>query len=90
MSARSHVEKLQKDKDFVSSLKKKLRHVKERFSILLVGSGGGTDKAGYGRIHVKRHCERKTGRNFFAHRLFYMVFTRAYIEPRRVYSSSMS
>ena len=32
MSARSHVEKLQKDKDFVSSLKKKLKKVQKRCS----------------------------------------------------------
>ena len=82
MSARSHVEKLQKDKDFVSSLKKKLRHVqRDVLDTPCWEWQGGKDKAGYGRIHVKRHCERKTGRNFFSHRIVYMVFTGAYIEP---------
>lgn len=82
MSARSHVEKLQKDDDFVSSLKKKLRHVqRDVLDTPCWEWQGGLDKAGYGRIHVKRHCERKTGRNFFSHRIVYMTFTGAYIEP---------
>jgi len=39
---------------------------------------GGTDRSGYGRIHVKKYHENKTGRNFFTHRLAYMA-QRGYI-----------
>ena len=81
MPARRHVEKLQKDGEFVSSLEKKLKFVQRDFETPCLEWLGGTDKAGYGRIHVKRHCERKTGRNFFAHRIVYMVKTGAYIDP---------
>ncbi len=42
---------------------------------------GTVDKAGYGRFHVKRHCERPTGRNFFAHRAGYAVQTGEILEP---------
>ena len=45
----------------------------------LLGVAGRADRAGYGRIHVKKHCEKKTG-NFFAHRVCYMIH-RGYIEP---------
>ena len=41
---------------------------------------GATDKSGYGRLHVKKYCEKKTGRNFFAHRISYMIH-RGYITP---------
>ena len=42
---------------------------------------GTVDDAGYGRFHVKRHCERPTGRNFFAHRAGYAIQTGEILEP---------
>lgn len=81
MPARRHVEALQKDADFVSSIEKKLKFVQRDYGTPCLEWQGGTDEAGYGRIHVKRHCERKTGRNFFVHRIVYMIRTGAYIDP---------
>lgn len=78
---RAHVGKLMKDSSFVSAFKRKLRYVQRDYESPCLEWQGGVDKAGYGRIHVKRLCERPTGRNFFAHRLNYMIATKEYIEP---------
>ncbi len=80
MTARSHIESLKKDEDFVSSFNAKLKSVQRDYSSPCLEWQGATDKSGYGRLHVKRHCEKKTGRNFFAHRMSYMLQTGAFIE----------
>ena len=79
--ARSHADKLRNDESFVASFQRKMKFVQRDYDTPCLEWQGGTDKAGYGRIHVKRHCERKTGRNFYAHRLNYMIERKAFIEP---------
>lgn len=79
--ARIHADKLRKDESFVASFQRKMKFVKREYESPCLEWQAGTDKSGYGRVHVKRHCERKTGRNFYAHRLNYMIEKKAYIEP---------
>ncbi len=79
--ARIHADKLRKDDSFVASFQRKMKFVQRDYETPCLEWQGGTDRAGYGRIHVKRHSERKTGRNFYAHRLNYMIERNAYIEP---------
>ena len=79
--ARIHADKLRKDESFVASFQRKMKFVQREYESPCLEWQAGTDKSGYGRIHVKRHCERKTGRNFYAHRLNYMIEKKAYIEP---------
>jgi len=79
--AEAHLNKLAKDKTFVRNFKAKLRYVQRDYKTPCLEWQGGTDKAGYGRIHVKRHCERPTGRNFFAHRMNHFLETHDHIEP---------
>ena len=78
--SREQLEKLAKDSEWVETFMAKVNPE---------GDGpletpcwewiGGLDKAGYGRIHVKKHDGGK-GRNYFAHRVCYMIH-RGYIEP---------
>ena len=74
--AELHLEKLINDPDWVGWFEDKL----EQRGDCLIWTGS-TDKTGYGRIHVKRHCERPTGRNFFAHRAAYAIQTGEILEP---------
>ena len=76
MSEREHVERLCADKKWVKGFKSKI--VKRKNGCW--EWTGGLEKGGYGRFHVKKHCERPTGRNFFAHRMSYMIH-RGYITP---------
>ena len=78
--SREQLEKLAKDSEWVETFMAKVNPE---------GDGpletpcwewtGGLDKAGYGRIHVKKHGGGK-GKNYFAHRVCYMIH-RGYIEP---------
>jgi len=73
---RTQIEKLCNDDEWVKTFMLKIK--KKR-------SGcwewqGGLDPGGYGRFHVKKHHETGTGRNFFAHRMTYMIH-RGYITP---------
>lgn len=76
MSAENHIQALLDDQEWVDWFESKLKKVGN--CLMWTGS---QDKSGYGRIHVKRHCERKSGRNFFAHRLAYAVQTGEIVEP---------
>ena len=77
MPKRTHIEALVADNDWVDAfMAKKMRTM----ALLLRPTVAGPIRAGYGRIHVKKHCEKKSGRNFFAHRMCYMIH-RGYIEP---------
>ena len=78
--SRNHIDKLRKDEKFIANFKRKMKFVQRDYETPCLEWQGGLDKAGYGRIHVKRHCERKTGRNFYAHRLNYMIDKNAFIE----------
>ena len=70
-----HLETLINDNEWVKWFESKLK--KKGECLLWQGT---TDKSGYGRFHVKRHCERPTGRNFFAHRAAYAVQTGEILE----------
>ena len=78
--SREHIEKLCADDEFVSNLQSKIKPTQGPLDTPCLLWTGGTDKSGYGRIHVKRHCDKKSGRNYFVHRLNYMIH-RGYIEP---------
>ena len=78
--AREHVERLCADEEFVTNLQARIEQGKGPLDTPCWIWTGGVDKSGYGRIHVKRHCEKASGRNFFVHRLSYMIH-RGYIEP---------
>jgi hypothetical protein len=73
LTQRAHIEKLRKDSDFVDSIMDRIKSNPGPLKTPCWEWQGGLDKSGYGRIHVKRYCERKTGRNFFVHRLVYMI-----------------
>ena len=77
---RTHIEALCADKDWVKSFNSKLKRVKSGEHKGCLEWQGGLDKGGYGRFHVKKHHETGTGRNFFAHRMSYMI-NRGYITP---------
>ena len=76
MTDRKQIELLRKDKEWVRTFMGKLKRPKSGCWEWI----GATDKSGYGRLHVKKYCEKKTGRNFFAHRISYMIH-RGYITP---------
>jgi len=80
MATRAHLEKLIRDEDWVEQFMSKISDNAGPLATPCWEWQGGLDRAGYGRIHVKKHCEKKTGRNFFAHRVCYMIH-RGYIEP---------
>ena len=83
--ARSHADKLRNDESFVASFQRKMKFVQRDYDTPCLEWQGGTDKAGYRRIHVKRHCERKTGRNFYAHRLNYMIERKALLNQKNTF-----
>lgn len=80
MEKRTHLEKLVRDEEWVERFMTKVEENPGPLATPCWEWQGGLDRAGYGRIHVKKHCEKKTGRNFFAHRICYMIH-RGYIEP---------
>jgi len=80
MTKRTHLEKLVRDEVWVDRFMSKIAENPGPLATPCWEWQGGLDRAGYGRIHVKKHCEKKTGRNFFAHRVCYMIH-RGYIEP---------
>ena len=80
MTKRAHLEKLVRDEVWVDRFMSKIAENPGPLATPCWEWQGGLDRAGYGRIHVKKHCEKKTGRNFFAHRVCYMIH-RGYIEP---------
>ena len=83
MSAREQLEKLIRDEAFIEWFDDHLTYGKIRNGESGESCwewGGSTDRAGYGKVHIKRHHETKgKGRNFFAHRLSYMI-ERGFIE----------
>lgn len=80
MDVRTHLEKLVRDEEWVERFMTKVEENPGPLATPCWEWQGGLDRAGYGRIHVKKHCEKPTGRNFFAHRICYMIH-RGYIEP---------
>ena len=80
MPKRAHIEALVADSAWVDAFMAKVKETEGPLDTPCWEWQGGLDRAGYGRIHVKKHCEKKTGRNFFAHRMSYMIH-RGYIEP---------
>jgi hypothetical protein len=76
--AEQHLELLIEDDAWVRTFQSKLR--KKRGGQCLEWQGS-LDKAGYGRIHVKKHHETGTGRNFFAHRVNYSIETGEILDP---------
>ena len=80
--SRNHIDKLRKDEKFIFNFKRKMKFVQRDYETPCLEWQGGLDKSThFGRIHVKRHCEREAGRNFYAHRLNYMIDKNAFIEP---------
>jgi len=77
--AERHLKRLIEDSDWVSWFENKL--VRRGDCLIWTGS---QDNTGYGRIHVKKHCERPTGRNFFAHRAAYAIQTGEILEPHEL------
>lgn len=80
MATRAHLEKLIKDEEWVNAFMDKISDNDGPLDTPCWEWQGGLDRAGYGRIHVKKHCEKPSGRNFFAHRICYMIH-RGYIDP---------
>ena len=66
MEKRTHLEKLVRDEEWVERFMTKVEENPGPLATPCWEWQGGLDRAGYGRIHVKKHCEKKTGRNFFA------------------------
>jgi len=80
MPERGQIEGLIGDKGWIESFEAKYSEADGPLDTPCLEWQGGLDRAGYGRVHIKRHCEKPSGRNFYAHRLNYMV-NRGYITP---------
>ena len=80
MPKRAHIEALVADEEWTDAFMGKIEPNDGPLATPCWEWQGGLDRAGYGRIHVKKHCEKKSGRNFFSHRMCYMIH-RGYIEP---------
>lgn len=78
MNDRKQIESLRKDKEWVHTFMGKLKKPRKKDGCW--EWTGSTDRSGYGRLHVKKYAAKKTGRNFFAHRMCYMIH-RGYITP---------
>ena len=76
--ANAHLERLIDDDEWVDRFQSKLK-TGRKYNCL--EWNGTLDKAGYGRIHVKKHHETGTGRNFFAHRVNYAIETGEILDP---------
>ena len=76
--ANAHLERLINDDEWVDRFQSKLK-TGRKYNCL--EWNGTLDKAGYGRIHVKKHHETGTGRNFFAHRVNYAIETGEILDP---------
>ena len=77
-NANAHLERLIEDDEWVDRFQSKL---KKGRNYNCLEWNGTLDKAGYGRIHVKKHHETGTGRNFFAHRVNYAIETGEILDP---------
>jgi len=77
---RAQLEALINDQDWVDSFMVKYIDAEGSLRTPCWEFTGGLDRAGYGRVHIKRYHEKGTGRNFYAHRLSYMIH-RGYITP---------
>ena len=76
--ANAHLERLIEDEEWVENFQSKLKKGRNYHCLEWNGT---LDKAGYGRIHVKKHHETGTGRNFFAHRVNYAIETGEILDP---------
>ena len=81
MSARRQIDRLRSDAIWVETFRRKIKRNPGPLDTPCWEWQGGLDKSGYGRLHIKRYHETGKGRNFIAHRLSYMIFTGAFIEP---------
>tara|TARA_Y100000992_G_C21258553_1_gene489919 strand:+ start:899 stop:1516 length:618 start_codon:yes stop_codon:yes gene_type:complete len=77
-NANAHLERLIEDDEWVENFQSKLKNGRNYNCLEWNGT---LDKAGYGRIHVKKHHETGTGRNFFAHRVNYAIETGEILDP---------
>ena len=77
-NANAHLERLIEDEEWVEIFQSKLKRGRNYNCLEWNGT---LDKAGYGRIHVKKHHETGTGRNFFAHRVNYAIETGEILDP---------
>jgi hypothetical protein len=80
MPERGQIESLMGDIDWIESFESKYSEAEGDLDTPCLEWQGGLDRAGYGRVHIKKHCEKPSGRNFYAHRLNYMI-NRGYITP---------
>ena len=80
MPKRAQLEALINDIDWVESFTVKYTDAEGPLKTPCLEWQGGLDRSGYGRVHIKKHHETGTGRNFYVHRLNYMI-NRGYITP---------
>jgi hypothetical protein len=80
MPERGQVESLINDEDWIDTFTTKYQENNGPLKTPCLEWQGGLDRSGYGRVHIKRHCEKRSGRNFYAHRLNYMI-NKGYITP---------
>mgnify|MGYP006167303057 CR=1 FL=1 len=80
MPERGQIEKLVGDEKWMETFESKYSEAEGDLDTPCLEWQGGLDRAGYGRVHIKKHCEKPSGRNFYAHRLNYMI-NRGYITP---------
>ena len=76
--ANAHLERLIEDEEWVMKFQSKMERGRNYNCLEWNGT---LDRAGYGRIHVKKHHETGTGRNFFAHRVNYAIETGEILDP---------
>tara|TARA_B110000495_G_C23036622_1_gene619355 strand:+ start:3508 stop:4056 length:549 start_codon:yes stop_codon:yes gene_type:complete len=80
MPERGQIEKLVGDEKWMETFESKYSEAEGDLDTPCLEWQGGLDRAGYGRVHIKKHCEKPSGRNFYTHRLNYMI-NRGYITP---------
>jgi hypothetical protein len=80
MPERGQIEKLVGDEKWMETFESKYSEAEGPLDTPCLEWQGGLDRAGYGRVHIKKHCEKPSGRNFYTHRLNYMI-NRGYITP---------
>ena len=79
MSPEDHLRLLIEDEGWADKFMSKYVLTDGRLSTQCLEWQGGLDKAGYGRIHVKKSYPK--GRNFFAHRVAYAIQTEEILPP---------